>query len=244
MKGVARWLGILNHQQYHPPKSTSTAPPKGQKTKEVVPSLIWSWRFLQNSPNTWWEDCLGFKHLLKSSSSWWLNQPICKISQIENLPQIGMKIKNSWNHHPVFGILAAKTLLPFCHAFANMWGAKKNLLYTCVQYEAEQLQTLSCWNPMAISRFGQVHRVLTDCNPGFGRHLLIYKELPTHHMLLTFIHVASNPFLTLFHSFTTPKFLKRLNVCSCHLVYPAKNKKTKQTNTTRTPWSRPAARSG
>ena len=47
MKGVARWLGSLNHKTVPPPKSTSTAPPKGQKTKEVVPSLIWSWRFTE-----------------------------------------------------------------------------------------------------------------------------------------------------------------------------------------------------
>ena len=33
--------------------------------------------------------------------SWWF-QPIWKnISQIGNLPQIGEKIKNIWNHHPV-----------------------------------------------------------------------------------------------------------------------------------------------
>ena len=33
-------------------------------------------------------------------SSWWLNQPIRKIfSQNGNLPQIGVKIKNIWNHH-------------------------------------------------------------------------------------------------------------------------------------------------
>ena len=41
----------------------------------------------------------------KGCRSWWLNQPIWKIlvkySQIGNLPQIGVKIKNIWNHHLV-----------------------------------------------------------------------------------------------------------------------------------------------
>ena len=37
----------------------------------------------------------------KTITSWWLNQPIWKnISQNGNLPQIGMNIKNLWNHHP------------------------------------------------------------------------------------------------------------------------------------------------
>ena len=33
---------------------------------------------------------------------WWLNQPSEKYArQIGNLPQVGVKIKNIWNHHPV-----------------------------------------------------------------------------------------------------------------------------------------------
>ena len=33
-----------------------------------------------------------------TKTSWWLNQPLWqKISQIGNLPQIGVKIKSSWN---------------------------------------------------------------------------------------------------------------------------------------------------
>ena len=39
---------------------------------------------------------------LKLSPSWWF-QPIWKISsQNGNLPQIGVKIKNVWNHQPVY----------------------------------------------------------------------------------------------------------------------------------------------
>ena len=38
------------------------------------------------------------------NSSWWLNQPIWKIwsSKWVHLSQIGVKIKNIWNHHPEF----------------------------------------------------------------------------------------------------------------------------------------------
>ena len=39
------------------------------------------------------------QNLARNKSSWWF-QPIWKnISQNGNLPQIGMKIKNIWNHH-------------------------------------------------------------------------------------------------------------------------------------------------
>ena len=32
-------------------------------------------------------------------TSWWFQPPLQHISQIGNLPQVGMKIKNVWNHH-------------------------------------------------------------------------------------------------------------------------------------------------
>ena len=37
-------------------------------------------------------------------SGWWLNLPIRKLlySQIGLSPQVGLKIKDVWNHHPVF----------------------------------------------------------------------------------------------------------------------------------------------
>ena len=40
-------------------------------------------------------------HLLMLLTSWWLNHPFEKyISQIGSFPQVGVKIKNIWNHHP------------------------------------------------------------------------------------------------------------------------------------------------
>ena len=61
---------------------------------------------------------VGFPpHDVMSIPSWWF-QPIWKIlvklCQIGSFPQIGMKIKNIWNHHLVMSI-------PFC-------GKKKSLL--------------------------------------------------------------------------------------------------------------------
>ena len=38
---------------------------------------------------------------LLRSSSWWFPTHLKNISQNGNLPQIGMSIKNIWNHHPV-----------------------------------------------------------------------------------------------------------------------------------------------
>ena len=32
-------------------------------------------------------------------ASWWFSTPMKNISQNGNLPQVGMKIKNVWNHH-------------------------------------------------------------------------------------------------------------------------------------------------
>ena len=45
--------------------------------------------------------------------SWWLNQPIWNIcSQIGSFPQVGMKMKNVWNHHlePVVVTLPATNI--------------------------------------------------------------------------------------------------------------------------------------
>ena len=51
-------------------------------------------------------------------SSWWLNQPIWKIcaSQIGSSPQIGMKIRNIWNHHLDFFVFGEMWFL-FCESF-------------------------------------------------------------------------------------------------------------------------------
>ena len=46
------------------------------------------------------------EYLIRNFSSWWF-QPISKIlySQIGSFPQVGMKIKNMWNHHlACFGV--------------------------------------------------------------------------------------------------------------------------------------------
>ena len=56
------------------------------------------------------------KRDMHPSTSWWF-QPIWKTSvKIGNFPQIGMKIKNIWNHHPVqwffFHIHVVKSDLP------------------------------------------------------------------------------------------------------------------------------------
>ena len=58
-------------------------------------------------------------------SSWWLNQPILKhISQIGNLPQVGVEIKNNWNQQPVsVGTLQQAT---FCQ--------KTLLLKNCIPF--------------------------------------------------------------------------------------------------------------
>ena len=86
---------------------------------------------------------------------------------------------------------------------------KQNLQKNMCPVRSWAVTTFCCWNSMAISRFGRVHPVLTDCNPGFGRCLLVYdKELPPRHTLLIFIHVASNPFLTLFTPSPPPNFSK------------------------------------
>ena len=51
-----------------------------------------------------------FEHLKKMKeilvTSWWLNQPIWKIcsSKWVHLPQVGMNIKNIWNHHLEYSI--------------------------------------------------------------------------------------------------------------------------------------------
>ena len=43
------------------------------------------------------------QHVFSSTfSSWWFQPHLKNVSQNGNLPQIGMKIKNIWNHHPVF----------------------------------------------------------------------------------------------------------------------------------------------
>ena len=108
---------------------------------------------------------------------------------------------------------------------------KQNLQKNMCPVRSWAVTTFCCWNSMAISRFGRVHPVLTDCNPGFGRCLLVYdKELPPRHMLLIFIHVASNPFLTLFTPSPPPNFSKCWMFVHAIPFTPQKKK-----NTTRTP---------
>ena len=51
----------------------------------------------------WWTNKKRFplKNACFYVSSWWLNQPIWKIcsSNWESFPQVGVNIKNDWNHH-------------------------------------------------------------------------------------------------------------------------------------------------
>ena len=46
-------------------------------------------------------DVFKKKHVLTwKKAAWWLNQPILKnVRQIGPFPQVGVKIKNLWNHH-------------------------------------------------------------------------------------------------------------------------------------------------
>ena len=41
------------------------------------------------------------KVLSKMCSSWWFSTHLKNISQISSFPQVGVKIKNLWNHHTV-----------------------------------------------------------------------------------------------------------------------------------------------
>ena len=60
---------------------------------------------------------------------YWLvvSAPFKNISQIGNLPQIGVKIKNIWQHHPVYS--RCKTLI-FCLQFTkpSEWAAEASHL--------------------------------------------------------------------------------------------------------------------
>ena len=46
-------------------------------------------------------------YTLKVVNLYWLvvSTHLKNISQIGNLPQVGMKIKNVWNHHPVYFVV-------------------------------------------------------------------------------------------------------------------------------------------
>ena len=73
-----------------------------------------------------WLALLASAHLRPSHSGWWfqpIRQIMKNISQIGNLPQIGMTIKNIWNHH-----LALNWLIDLIDHLA--WGIYKNIIYT------------------------------------------------------------------------------------------------------------------
>ena len=59
--------------------------------------------------------------IVKPSSRWWLNQPIWKYArQIGSCPQVGVKIKNIWNHY-----LVCLTSLP------GIWLTKTSPIWSC-----------------------------------------------------------------------------------------------------------------
>ena len=65
------------------------------------------------------------------ASSWWLNQPIWKISysQIGSFhPQVGVKIKNIWNHHLGIYLWLVNLPLPLTYTLVSLCEALLNLI--------------------------------------------------------------------------------------------------------------------
>ena len=94
---------------HHMKNFTSLSLPLLLQLQVQKPSLCmgaWIWR------KNWWSGKnlsynSNFLSKVTSHSSWWLNQPIWKIcsSKWVHLPQMGLKIKNVWNHQHVYHLV-------------------------------------------------------------------------------------------------------------------------------------------
>ena len=101
--------------QHHQPQLREIQDLKG------ITSLVILWHSQLKGPNQnnriisqFWKKNMpfvGFPKNPSTASSWWLNQPIWKICSSNGIasPRIGVKIKNNWNHHPVFHLHFAKS---------------------------------------------------------------------------------------------------------------------------------------
>ena len=77
-----------------------------------------------------------------------VSTPLKNISQIGNLPQIGVKIKNIWNHHLVKSsiyFLAVAVILKTWTCKEGHWGLPMRVFSTAAQPCCGWLQPMRCW---------------------------------------------------------------------------------------------------
>ncbi len=86
-----------------------------------------------------------------------VSTPLKNISQTGNLPQIGVKIKNIWNHHPdmycsrIFYKKHTHILVSSSNSYPTMWGKAPSQLLPCFNHALhlqnnQQKHTVYGWN--------------------------------------------------------------------------------------------------
>ena len=91
-------IGVLWKFPFWKPPNTSTIPFETPSRSYDV--CLWNW-IVQFCADTFLSFAAGF---LQTSTSWWF-QPIWKIwVKLNHFPQVGVKIKNIWNHHLVYHV--------------------------------------------------------------------------------------------------------------------------------------------
>ena len=90
------WNKFVLFQVYLGGKRSQNNPPKKMPVFKALSGSVQP----SNPATVTSEAPTGFKVLYIYITSWWLNQPHWKILfKIGSFPQVGVKIKNDWNHH-------------------------------------------------------------------------------------------------------------------------------------------------
>ena len=112
----------------------------------------------------------------KKTSGWWLNHPSQKYArQNGNLPQIGVKIKNVWNHHLDIGvkyIIKARGEVCFCFFFEGGVFRSRYMCFSCAFFNVSKKLRLKKVECVWIFQFSK-HWLCIHTHPGFNQLLVV-----------------------------------------------------------------------
>ena len=87
-KQLESWNFLEGLPTCHP--EVSRWAPAGLRWRAIPEVLCWWFRNLPKQ----------LRLVVEIPSTWWFQPPLKNISQIGSFPQVGVQIKNLWNHHP------------------------------------------------------------------------------------------------------------------------------------------------
>ena len=119
------------------------------------------------------------RHHCEASSRWWLNQPIWKYArQIGSCPQVGVNMKNIWNHY-----LVCLTSLP------GIWLTKTSPIWSCWSFRANNSSDLL----LETTNWTIWIRPCLAFIPDFTAHPRLSSHLPSDRCFRTGSSTPDNP---------------------------------------------------